>query len=115
MATIRDKTGNSCPNVCRDRALRETTPPISEGSGRDQHPSRCFDESPCRVRNQAATRNSVRFPGEPIARAEGGGTSWKCCWSSADSRDYGTSLFEVSSSRFYGEGERTLVGDVKNP
>ena len=31
---IRDKLGDSCPNVCLDKALRETTPPLSEGSGR---------------------------------------------------------------------------------
>ena len=47
MATIRDKMGHSCPNVCLDRALRETTPPLSEGSGRSRHRSRSFDESPC--------------------------------------------------------------------
>jgi hypothetical protein len=33
-ATIRDKMGHSCPNVCLNRALRESTPPFRKGSGR---------------------------------------------------------------------------------
>ena len=47
MATIRDKMGHSCPNVCLAMALREATLPLSEGSGRNQHPSHSFDESLC--------------------------------------------------------------------
>ena len=38
MATIRDKISHSCPNVCLNRALRETTPPLSGGSGRRPTP-----------------------------------------------------------------------------
>jgi hypothetical protein len=51
--------------------------------------------------------------GRTSARAEGGRTRWKCR-SLADSGDHATSLFEMSSSRSYVEGELTREANVKN-
>ena len=113
MATIRDKMGHSCPNVCPDTALRETTPPISEGTEEaDTHPAHSTSRrAEFAIRRQPRTRfafreNSAR---EPKATEHCGNTG---LWLIPGI--YGTSLFEALRSRFYVEGEPASRSDGRN-